>query len=306
MMTGTVCNAVDKDNCPYHPIAKPKLTVLEQIAQNNAIRQEAQKAAIRQEWMERSSDWEQYGFQKVNETRRSDDNSDYFSSSKKELAQASEQDKRIFRFYSSNNFRWVNNYLYASSEFPEGTNVDKSIHDLKIKSLASQEVIQAPTQHQAEEAITALDKALLSAQPEARILYRGQSIASAHLSGKTPAEVHAYIDETYKVGHEVSLKGYVSTTPSAVSALGYSSKVDSLGIKVEGLFFEMKTKKGVNITSESLYVREAETLLPRNTKWKVVAVHKSKLVKAESINKRLSTQKKKTQAKVTLIQLVEV
>lgn len=306
-MTTNVCNAKDKNNCPHHPIAEAPLTLAEQVAANNLKRDEERKRVLQQEWIERSSDWGTHGFQKIHETRSGADYSDYYTLSKNDLESRTEDEKKTFKFYSSNNFRWVNNYLYSPNDtMPEGNDSDRSIYDYKIESLSQQEVEQAPTKRQAQEAIQALDKALLHTEQDARILYRGQSVAAEHLRGKTPVEVHAYVDATYKVGGEVNMRGYTSATPSALTAMRYSIKEDNMGGKPEGILFEMKTKKGVNITSASLYMRESETLIPRDTKWKVVAVHKSKIIKAESVNMHVSSIKSRNQAKVTLIQLVEI
>lgn len=306
-MVDTVCHAKDKNNCPHHPVVKVKLTLTEQIAENNQKRDEERKQAFKQEWIERTSDWSSHGFQKLHETRSGAYYTDYDRLSRDDLKTFTVDEKQTFKFYSSNNFKWVNSYLYDSgNHMPEGDSNDRSIYDIKIESLSQQEVEANPTQYQAKEAIKALDKALLHTADEARILYRGQSVAGDHLKGKTAAEVHAYVDATYKIGHEVEMKGYTSATPSALTALRYSITEDNMGGKPEGLLFEMKTKKGVNITSASLYAREAETLIPRDTKWKVVAVHKSKIIKAESVNMAVPSIKSKNQSKVTLIQLVEV
>jgi hypothetical protein len=182
----TVCQAKDKDNCPRHPIAKVKLTLTEQVAENNRKRDEERKQAFKQEWIERTSDWSSHGFQTLHETRSGADYTDYNKLSHDELKSFTEAEKQTFKFYSSNNFKWVNSYLYnVENSMPEGGQNDRSIYDIKIESLSQQEVELNPTQYQAREAIDALDKALLHTKDEARILYRGQSVAGEHLRGKT-------------------------------------------------------------------------------------------------------------------------
>jgi len=305
------CRAKDRSKCPVHGIKatsapvleKKPLTIAEQIAANFAAREAEKKAVFKQEWAERSTDWKEYGFQYPVSKRICDDPGSLWNQSQKELADASEHQILALRFFSSNNFKWINSSLYTKESLPVGDTSSRTLDSYKIESLAKQEIEANPTQALAGEVVASLDSLLSKEREESRILYRGQSRKTYTAMGSSTKDLHSYVDNHYKVGQEVSMDGYLSTSPSASVALGYSSYEDSMGSKQEGIFYEMKTKKGVNITSASLYGRESETLLPRNTKWKVAAVHKSKSIQIET---KTVTGIKKSVGKVTLIQLVEV
>lgn len=343
-MVSEICRAKDPYNCPRHPLNKPSdyseyitakektpigetqeqkfsriFTVSqktgetgrpseikglsEEIAYNLFLRTKEKEAVIAQEWAERDANWKQHGFQYPNQTRLGEDWTTYAVQSSEELKHITAEEKQAIKFFTSNNYRWINGHLYGTQNLPDE---DENSKHFMSQELSRHTIENYPNKNRVNEIVEVLDSALSAQNSEARVLYRGKSLKDTRFAGMSVSDLHTYVDDNYKLGETISMEGYQSTSPNPAAASSYSVVENGLGTKVEGLFFEMKTRKGLNISGLSLYGREAEVLLPRDTKWKIVAVHKSKRVKTATKSNSNKSGLIRKENLVTLIQMVEI
>lgn len=302
------CRAKNPATCRKHGITRnepaKKLTIAEEIERNFALRRAELDNLRKTEVSERVEDWNNLGFLPVHYKRLCENSNVYRARSLETEKYLTEEEKQAIKVFSSNNYKWINRSLYNSeSELVEEEG--KPLHQFVMKSMSENYVEENPTRKQFKDVVNLLDSAFAKVQkPEPEILYRGQSLANPAIPGGTVKDLHAYVDNNFKLGKIVKTKGYLSTSPVAFAAMSYCGAVDreALNPRNEGILFELKTNKGLDVQTLTLFSRETETMLPRGLKWRVVAVHKSK--KVTSIDKTGFSRKR--QAKVTLIQLEEV
>lgn len=276
-------------------------------------KREAEKQAeFKQEWKERIRGWKDLGFQYPVAVRRSDSWSKYSVAGDKEVAHLTERQRKALTFYTTDNFHWINAHLYKHGEaLPSGE--ARPFEDYDFSGAKFSHLEKNPTRELAEEIIPALDEALAQKHAEKRVVYRGLNRKGIQsLTGTWPKEdsdLHAYVDEHFKLDSEVQMDGYLSTSPAPKAALRYATNLlpGSSRIMQEGIFFELLTRSGVNVSGISTHTDEAETLLPRGTRWKVAAVHKSKKLRhQENATGARSRFDRPSESVVTLIQLVEI
>jgi len=134
-----------------------------------------------------------------------------------------------------------------------------------------------------------MDKVLETRQDNQRILYRGVPIYKtlhAELENKLgkklkPRDYEGLAEGLklhYKTGDLLNFPEYLSTSTSAYPAIERAQDpkhtVDtSYYSSSRGIVFEIKTNAGVDISGLSKYTEERETLLPRDTYFKIVNVH---------------------------------
>lgn len=139
--------------------------------------------------------------------------------------------------------------------------------------------------------LNTMDKVLSLRQPEPRVLYRGMPIYSSlqktigdgigkQIDVNDTATMLEGLREYYKPGKIFDYSTYVSTTHSAYYAAERTENNAETDISywdnpaVKGIMFEMKTNAGLDVTgiaSHNAY--EREVVLPRDTRFKVVAIH---------------------------------
>lgn len=146
--------------------------------------------------------------------------------------------------------------------------------------------------------IDSMDSALRKAglAEKHRTLYRGLSIPEAIAN---PAD---WLQEHFPVGGVMSQKSYMSTSLSAQKAGGFA------GLYVEDsrrIIIEILSRKGAVLDQHtSIYGQaEREVLLPREAKFKVVAIHKDADLNYESYSLKQPVTKHTFQA--IIIQLVD-
>lgn len=308
-MSTSTCRAKNPATCRTHgnPLTNNvnnQLSLTEQIALNLAARKVERDAVYLQEEKERVQDWKNLGFQHPGSKRACTDNSTFRVRSNELFEKLTPEQRHALKIYSSNNYKWINAELYNPGQLTDGDD-GLPIGNFTMNSMADNYVEENPTVRQFRETIELLDSAFKHVQKnEAEILYRGQSLSNPGLQSKNVEELHAYVDKNFKLGEEVETPGFLSTSPVAFAAMTYCGAGDkaSLNPRNEGILFELKTNKGLDMQSLALYSRESETLLPRGMKWRVVAVHKSKKIRAED----KTGFSRNRSAKVTLIQLEEV
>lgn len=275
-------------------------------------REAEKQAEFKQEWKERIRGWKELGFQYPVSIRRYDYWTKYSVAGDKEVAHLTERQRKALTFYTTDNFHWINAHLYKHGE-PLPSGEARPFEDYDFSGSKFSHLEKNPTRELAEEIIPTLDEALAEKRAEKRVVYRGLNRKGiTGLTGTWPkedADLHAYVDENFALGSEVKMDGYVSTSPSPKAALRYATNLvpGSLKVRQEGIFFELLTRSGVNVSGISTHTDEAETLLPRGTRWKVAAVHKSKKLRhQENATGERSRFDRPSETTVTLIQLVEI
>lgn len=231
-----------------------------------------------------------YGFKKIdktmtyNETR--DDHlsmNDCLDDSEKELAILNDAEKSSLRFFTSSNFKRVNSAIYHQS-FKTGDSEKFFVGDnLKIDN--SYDVTPAVTKDFAKEVTGLLDSALDQAPREDRIVYRGMSENYFFEHSLIDMDMDSFDDDIFDsdfdmfssptddwvkknvvLGETMHFDGYQSTSLSSRFGEDYAGP--------GGVIFEIKTPEGLNVTSVSCHNHEKEVVLPRDSHYMVVGLHK--------------------------------
>jgi hypothetical protein len=209
--------------------------------------------------------WKDFGFEDPHEIKpRAVSTKTYANMSKREMRALTNSEQNAIRIFTSNQYKWINGALYGKEDC---LREDSFWGDLNIKSLDEMDpeettVINRMCPSGLIEITDEIDDAMMKAPDKERILYRGKSGASPRLA----ANPMKYVQENYSLGQEVVFDGYQSASVDSGTAAAYSGG--------NGIVFEMKTSSGLNATHISHYSEEREVLLPRQTRWKVVGVHK--------------------------------
>lgn len=249
-----------------------------------------------------SQSYKQFGFSKPekrtqdyrNTNRFDNDRADLVrEASTNEVVNMTNVDKQAMTYFTTNNFKWLNNALY----FPEQAKdlQEKNADDVKMfkadnpdnfntdwyKEHESQETLKEVTKN--------LDKALLKGPKKQRIVYRGLSPSAPAFKDK---DINDWFKEDIKLGTELKFDGYQSSTYNLDIALSYGSS--------DGVVFEILTPEGVNVTSISQYSTEYETILPRGARYMVVGKHD------DFYSSSPWDDKEKIKTKLKVIQLVAI
>lgn len=156
-----------------------------------------------------------------------------------EAFKLNEKERNAIGFFTSANYEWFNNVLYGT----EGAPQDKI--DL------------------AKEKVTLIDKAFNKVEKEQKIVYRGVSAYSRIFEN---TNVHDWANDNLKLGQEIVFDGYQSSTTSVDTAKTFIGAGDT------GIFYEILTPEGINLTSMSNFADECEVMLPRDSRYMVVGV----------------------------------
>jgi hypothetical protein len=203
-------------------------------------REARRQAELKQEWRERVQGWKEMGFQYPVSVRKSESWTTYSVQGRAEVAHLTPEQAQALRFFTTNNFAWINAHLYRDGEtLPEGDGTHKPLMDYDVKSMSKFDMEKAPTRVQVEEIVQLMDEALASeVKPEARVLYRGVNISaiSKRLGSTGPwptdEQVGEYVDKQYALGSEIEFDGFMSTSPSPAVASRYSTAESAgMGIK---------------------------------------------------------------------------
>jgi hypothetical protein len=208
-----------------------------------------------------------------------------------ELQNLSQEERNSVNMFTSSNFNWINGSLFGKEDVlysaeSEGADVEM-MGDISMEDEPLE--LDYPTVDNVVTVVNTLDQAFMSAPAVERILYRGKGMSSSRFNGDT----NAYVDKNYALGQEVVFDGYQSASLDPHVGNDYAG--DS------GIVFEMKTSSGLNAQSISDFSEEREILLPRQTRWKVVGVHKK--AKYVTFSEEDQTQ---VEHKVTVVQMVEI
>lgn len=190
--------------------------------------------------------------------------------SKLELESLSEREQKALVYFTSNNFEWFNAAIYSGGESLDPNDRYKTYtqkdYDFvgnleKEDKLISQPKLQ--TEQTANAVAEELDKALENGPGAQRIVYRGVNRYNFGFKGTT---IEAWTEENIKLGKEIMFDGYQSSSINPNAAFDYTGE--------DGLFYEILTPEGVNVTSISQYDAEQEVVLPRQSRYMIVGVHK--------------------------------
>ena len=187
------------------------------------------------------------------------------------------QERAALRFFTSDEFEWVNRALYGDKATPS-----EIVQDSDQDILTSAEEFLDPDDDAGEadiylirdtrtpavlkEVTKYMDSAMEKSVSKQRKVYRGMSPSNVAFNDMS---VQDFVDKNLKLGSEIVFDGYQSTSLSASTALSYNAN--------SGIFFEILTSEGVNVVSLSEYEEECEVLLPRGSRYMVVGVHDAQI-----------------------------
>lgn len=190
--------------------------------------------------------------------------------SRAELEDHSLAEKKALKTFTSNDYKWINTALYGKGSLKNETEQQaqsyKSSYDDKTDSIDYSPIsFDKQTPSRLKDVVNALDSALDKGPKQQRILYRG--MFPYHAAWGSPDELSNYVEKNYAIGKEFKFDGYQSTTYNPTMAAGSASH--------GGLIFEISTPSGVNVTSVSEYDTEEEAILPRDSRYMIVGLHKN-------------------------------
>lgn len=192
--------------------------------------------------------------------------SEHVALSTKQLSGLSEKQIDAIKAYTNQDYENINRLLYAGDS--ERAEYERLGEEDKL--------------HKYEEIIQTLDSVLTSAPQRAEpiTLYR---------SFRPPVEASQagqWVQENFKEGEVVQFPTYLSTSrvPDAMLPMLSSPSYSSWGLEpgqepvlidddsLKNTVFEIRTKKGVAVSSVGHMPQEQEELLPRNMKFRVLGV----------------------------------
>lgn len=250
-----------------------------------------------------------FGFQEPSEQRKTELTLDDFKQlSKEELTDYPLGLQKALRYFTSGSFEWVNSALFEdrngtpmtdrdpekSPYQPVFTNAPHSA-DQPMPPSWTLGADENETPELFKEAVTKIDLAMANSHKQQRVLYRGMGPEHGAF---LDTSVEEYVNKNMSLGQEVVFDGYQSSTYAPNVAADYSGH--------GGLIFEVKTASGVNVTGVSAFPSEREVLLPRNTRYMVVGVHKGVEWSGSSRRNLSSSYITEERSGITLVQLVEI
>ena len=193
------------------------------------------------------------------------DSEDYLTLSQKEMETMDDDDKAALRYFTTENYKWMNKALFNKEV---SSNMNKTDYDKQYSSfsafLESTDYNYKNQNVDSLKKITkALDKALEKGPKKQRVLYRGVNKYAPMFEDKTPEK---WVEENYAVGKEVVFDGYQSASANPAPALGFSSH--------SGIIYEILTPEGANVSSESDFENELEITIPRGQRYTVSSIQK--------------------------------
>ncbi len=260
--------------------------------------------------------WMKFGFYNPQSDKHiNHDNELLHKLSEAELSNLNENERAALRLFTSSSYSWINSALYNEDRdrphyrLPLKDDSDKNTTVFTTDALNPNKTFsnsEVPRTISAlKELTTEIDSALDSGPNKQRILYRGMSQRLEMFKNYWNEDndpygeqiINNFVDNNIQLGSTLSFSGYQSSSQNSDVGLNYA--------KENGLLYEIRTSRGLNITASSQYESEAETLLPRNSKYIVVGIHKNVKRSMEwKTNKGYS--KKGTPKVITVIQMVEV
>lgn len=162
------------------------------------------------------------------------------------------------RVFTSSAYEWINEELYSPGD---GLNHEGDV--MTPSEMVESRAYEDANADNFENVTSALDNLLDQGPKRQRIVYRAMNENSGLLLTKDNED---WVDETFTVGEDIVFDGYQSSSPHPEGFKNFTSN--------NGVFLEILTPEGMNITSDSEFSNECETLLPRGARYKVVAVQK--------------------------------
>ena len=249
-------------------------------------------------------------------------NTEYYKEHKtlaEELAEKlTEDEKASVRYYTGSGYKDVMNYIYgrprrATSRigYPDGTFKENIVNENMTDEEHNQYM---------EKIINDMNKAIgLSRELESpQIVYRAMVAHDDKMQIRQQIEseeMDSFIDSNFQVGDTFYRKAVTSATTDPAVAVSFflTNGADKMG---NGVIIEYLTKQGARISKESgtssHIADEMEVLLPPETKFKVVNIHRDIKytidARIKGIQRGINPNKygKIVAPKITLIQVVEI
>lgn len=194
-----------------------------------------------------------------------------------EVSDLTERERTSTNFFTTSAHTWFNGALIANGEnLPKAHRHKKTSDPFLIEDerefndyVRYEEAAQ--TEQNVQRFSKDIDSAIEKSPKTQRIVYRGVHSESPMFEDYDTT--HEWIDENASLGQEVKFDGYQSTTLDPE----VSDRFAGIGHRRAGgygLTFEILTPEGLNISSISNMPHEAEVMLPRQSRYMVVGVHK--------------------------------
>lgn len=245
-----------------------------------------------------SDSYKEFGFHEINkdsvyykDRKMKMELEEFRDLSKLEIKDFNKDDIAAVRFFTSNDYEWFNNAIYSKGKSLSVHTVDRDTDDPFEDVKKEYDRIYIDDMDRSKKMVNRitekLDEALAKGPKIQRIVYRGKKAGSKAFNGYE--NVEEWVDKNAKLGQEVKFDGYQSTTADIeVASLSLYS-----GGYEPGLIYEILTPEGANITHLSNYADEKEVLLPRDSRYMVVGIHKNQ-------------EKNKYEQQAHIIQLVAI
>jgi len=243
--------------------------------------------------------YKEFGFQDPSEIRKIKmAHSELYNLSLAEIEGFTFGDKKALATFTTNDYEWINDSLYGHPSLCSETDEEKEEYvriyndETLLTDTYSYSEPEDRTPSRLRELTGKMDEALLKGPKQQRILYRG--MGSYHTAwDNNPDNMDGYIDTHFPLGQEVKFDGYQSVSYSPAVAGNYAGD--------DGVVFEISTPSGVNVSEISHFGQEREAILPRDSRYMVVGLHKKQVWKNNEIN-----GPDVYRHNVTLVQLVEI
>lgn len=215
--------------------------------------------------------YKDYGFRQINRDNYLSNRpkGDFKASMRTSIAQFDSltpvESQAVQLYTYDNHYKWINDALYTKNIAVAPDGPHKTVFPYSWDKEESP--VTYPGYQNAgtlKEVCNVLDSAIKKAPAEQKTVYRSVTADNGMFNGLTPSE---YLEKNIQAGKEIKFDGYLSSTLDPEVALKHGNRVD-------GVLFEIRTTEGLNISMPSSYQEEQEVLLPRNTTYKVVGVHK--------------------------------
>lgn len=249
-------------------------------------------------------------------------NSDYWKQHEElghDLAsKLTDDEKQSLKFYTGHGYKDVMNFIYGRPRRVHHgfTDAEGNHHEVLVQKELDDEQYNAFM----EKVVNDVNKAtgLSRELEEPQILYRAMVVhddVKQKRERMEEEEVDAFINKNFKVGDTFHRKAVTSTTEDPAVAVNFFLP-EGAAHKGNGVIIEYKTKKGARIGRDfgtgGTIANEMEVLLPAETDFKVVAIHRDIKytidARRNGLQRGISPNKwgKIIAPKVTLIQVEEI
>jgi hypothetical protein len=241
--------------------------------------------------------YKEFGFQEPSEIRRGGLTLNELKElSGAELEAVSHGEQSALTLYTTSAYNWINGALYAKSPNLRTPGEYEQPNKIYFPE-EGYGPYSEPTPDCLKQTVEKMDSGLLKNAGDQKTVYRGMKFWHEAFESDLPEDetVAAYVDKHYSLGQEVVFDGYQSASYSPAMGGSYAGE--------NGLIFEIKTSSGVNVSKVSNYDLEREIILPRNSRYMIVGIHKKVDYEHTDVDKNIVNP---TRYNSTVVQMIEI